>query len=74
MVNFNPADEEVNAAIVKRAYDLGINFFDTAENYGAGEAEVALGRQLKRLDVDRERLVVSTKIINRVDNLGTHFS
>jgi len=25
--------------MVKAAYDLGINFFDTAEGYGAGEGE-----------------------------------
>lgn len=31
MVNFQPEDEEVNTAIIKRAYEAGINFFDTAE-------------------------------------------
>lgn len=36
MINFDPKDEETNIAIVKRAFELGINFFDTAENYGAG--------------------------------------
>ena len=30
---------ERNKQIVKHAWDLGINFFDTAEGYGAGEAE-----------------------------------
>lgn len=33
MINFKPEDEEVNTEIIKRCYDAGINFFDTAEKY-----------------------------------------
>jgi aryl-alcohol dehydrogenase-like predicted oxidoreductase len=62
MINFKPEDEEVNVAIVKRALELGVNFFDTAEAYQNGEAELALGRAFKKLDVQREKIVVSTKL------------
>ena len=46
MINYAKEDEETNTAIIKRAIELGVNFFDTAENYGAGQAEEALGRML----------------------------
>lgn len=74
MINFDPKDEETNIAIVKRAFELGINFFDTAENYGGGEAEEALGRAFKALNLPRDQLVVSTKLINRVDGKGKNYS
>jgi len=39
-LNSNSADEEKRTIdFVKLAWDLGINFFDTAEVYGKGEAE-----------------------------------
>ncbi|CAD8209140.1 unnamed protein product [Paramecium octaurelia] len=62
MVNFQPEDEEVNVAIIKRAYEAGINFFDTAEFYQHGEAEKQLGRSIKILNIPREKLVITTKV------------
>ncbi|CAI6013891.1 unnamed protein product [Clonostachys chloroleuca] len=56
------ADEEKTLACVKKAYDLGINFFDTAENYTAGKAEIALGNAIKKFGWKRSDLVISTKI------------
>lgn len=47
---------------MKKAWDLGINFFDTAEVYGYGEAEVQIGSAIRRLNVPRHHVVVSTKI------------
>jgi aryl-alcohol dehydrogenase-like predicted oxidoreductase len=47
---------------VKRCLEVGINFFDTAELYGFGEAETLLGNSFKELNVKREELVVSTKL------------
>ncbi|CAG9996096.1 unnamed protein product [Clonostachys byssicola] len=54
------ADEEKTLACVKKAYDLGINFFDTAENYTAGKAEIALGNAIKKFGWKRSDLVIST--------------
>jgi voltage-dependent potassium channel beta subunit len=44
------------------AYDEGVNFFDNAEGYGAGNAERVMGNVIKRMEWRREDLVVSTKI------------
>ena len=65
MVNIKPEDDDLNTAIVKRALDAGVNFFDTAEVYGFGLAEESLGRAFKKLGVQREKIVVSTKLISR---------
>ena len=45
---------------IQRAYDLGVNFFDNAEAYAKGEAEVLMGEVLRGFR--REDLVISTKI------------
>jgi voltage-dependent potassium channel beta subunit len=44
------------------AYDLGVNFFDNAEAYGDGNAELVMGNVLKKTGWRRESYVVSTKI------------
>ena len=46
--------------IVRRALELGINYFDTAPLYGAGLSEVRYGAALK--GVDRDSYVISTKV------------
>jgi len=45
--------------LVQRAFDLGINFFDTADVYANGSAEEALGRAVQ--DLPRRHLVIATK-------------
>lgn len=50
-------NEAVN--MVHKSIDLGINFFDTAPNYGLGTSELRLGKALK--DYDRSKIVVNTK-------------
>ncbi|KAG5301309.1 K+ channel protein [Histoplasma ohiense] len=59
-------DEEGTMKCMKQAYDLGINFFDTAESYAAGESEIAMGKVIKKLKWKRNDLVISTKV-----NFGT---
>ena len=46
-------------AIVRRALELGVTFFDTAEIYGCGRSERILGRALGE---DRESVILATKI------------
>ena len=53
-------DEQQSRATVKAAYDLGINFFDTADAYNMGKAEEMLGKCLK--DYRRSSLFVITKV------------
>ncbi len=45
--------------LVREALDLGINFFDTAPNYGLGTSEYRLGKALQ--GVDRSKIVINTK-------------
>ena len=47
---------------LQTAWDHGINFFDTAEAYAAGESEVEMGQALKDLNWPRDEYVLSTKI------------
>ncbi|MBE0698052.1 MAG: aldo/keto reductase, partial [Anaerolineaceae bacterium] len=44
------------------AFEHGVNFFDNAEAYADGNAEIVMGNVIKKLGWRRENLVVSTKI------------
>lgn len=55
-------DDETAYRCLSKAYDAGVNFFDTAEEYADGRAEAVLGRLLKRAGWKRTDLVISTKI------------
>lgn len=54
-------NEEHTQPFLRQALDLGINFFDTANVYSAGESENVLGRFLKA-NVRREAVVIATKL------------
>ena len=54
--------EEPSFAIVRKALDLGVTFFDTADVYSAGESEQILGRALRAYGVKRDDVVVATKV------------
>ena len=50
---------EDSKRIIQKAYELGINFFDTSNNYSSGTSELFLGKALK--DYDRQSYVIATK-------------
>jgi voltage-dependent potassium channel beta subunit len=52
--------QDVAAAMVKRAYELEINYFDLADIYGKGEAEKQMGAVLKQYP--RHTLVIASKV------------
>lgn len=54
-------DEEKSREIIKRALELGINFFDTANVYSDGTSEEILGRALKNY-AKREEVVIASKV------------
>jgi voltage-dependent potassium channel beta subunit len=54
--------EDVAYELMKTAFDAGVNFFDNAEAYAAGEAEIVMGKVIKRAGWKRSDLVLSTKI------------
>ncbi len=54
-------NEENSRPIIKKALELGINFFDTANVYSIGKSEEILGRALKDF-ANRDEVVVATKV------------
>jgi voltage-dependent potassium channel beta subunit len=56
-------DDDATEACISAAYDAGINFFDGAEAYGRGAAELAMGRVFKKKKWPRDTLVISSKVI-----------
>jgi voltage-dependent potassium channel beta subunit len=54
-------DTEGAAECMRKAYDAGINFFDNAEAYAGGQAEVVMGKAIVKLGLKRSDLVISTK-------------
>lgn len=58
---FPAISKEEKNAIIKAALDGGINFFDTAEMYGAGVSETALATGLKAAGVADSDVVIETK-------------
>lgn len=54
--------EETALACMTAAYEEGVNFFDNAEGYAAGNAETVMGNVIKKQGWRREDLVISTKI------------
>jgi aryl-alcohol dehydrogenase-like predicted oxidoreductase len=54
-------DEEQSRPFIKRALELGINFFDTANVYSNGASEEVLGRALRDF-ASRDAVVIATKV------------
>ena len=54
--------EDTAGACLKAAYEAGVNFFDAAEAYAQGKAEITLGRLIRKFGWKRSDLLVSTKI------------
>lgn len=56
---YGPATDKAQAiALIRRAYELGVTFFDTAEAYGPGENERLLGEALAPF---RDKVIIATK-------------
>lgn len=57
----NQVGEDITRACMTAAYDAGVNFFDNAEVYAGGNAEIVMGNVLKKTGWRRASYVVSTK-------------
>lgn len=55
-------EEGTAEALMKMAYDNGVNFFDNAEIYARGESERVMGRILKKMEWPRDTWTVSSKV------------
>jgi voltage-dependent potassium channel beta subunit len=54
--------DDTAEALIKLAYDNGVNFFDNAEIYARGESERVMGRILKKMEWPRDTWTVSSKV------------
>lgn len=59
-------EEDEARSFIRRALELGINFFDTADMYSLGLSEEILGRALKDFGPPRDRVVIATKVYNEM--------
>ncbi|MDH6281143.1 aldo/keto reductase [Prescottella agglutinans] len=57
-IGYGPADDTESIAAIRRAHELGVTMFDTAEMYGWGKGEKLLGRALAPV---RDDVVIATK-------------
>jgi aryl-alcohol dehydrogenase-like predicted oxidoreductase len=55
-------DEDASMPLLRRAYELGITFWDTANAYSDGHSEEIVGRAMKDLATSREEIVLATKV------------
>lgn len=62
-ITYGPqVDVDASAAMLKAAYDQGVNYFDNAESYAKGKSEEIMGAALKKLGLRRASYLVSTKL------------
>jgi voltage-dependent potassium channel beta subunit len=57
----NQIDNGVSEQLMDMAYDAGVNFFDNAEVYAAGQSEVVMGNILKKKNWARDTYIISSK-------------
>ena len=63
-------DQEKTDELIKKALDLGINFFDTANIYGNGSSEAFIGNSFKKFVKNRSDIIVATKVYNNEGRLS----
>ena len=63
-------DEAESIATIKRAIELGVTFFDTAEAYGPFRNEELFARALDQIGVSRDRVIIATKFGFKFDENG----
>ncbi|HSW31803.1 MAG TPA: aldo/keto reductase [Longimicrobiales bacterium] len=66
-IGWGEADDATSLAALRRAFDLGITFFDTADFYGLGRSEWLIGEAFGNSD----RVVVATKVGHRIADDGS---
>jgi aryl-alcohol dehydrogenase-like predicted oxidoreductase len=60
-MSLTPETAEPGKAAVARAYELGINLFDTADVYARGQSEVILGQALREAGIPRAEVIIASK-------------
>ena len=62
-IGWGDVDDRTSIKALKKALDLGINFYDTADFYGLGHSEELLGK----LWSNRKDVIIATKVGHRLD-------
>ncbi len=65
-------EQDGATALVKQAFDAGVNFIDTANVYSLGESETLTGNAIKRLGLPRDEIVVATKATGVMDETAAN--
>ena len=60
-------DQAAATAMVKQAFDAGVNFIDTANVYATGESETMTGHAIQTLGLARDEIVLATKAFGAMD-------
>ena len=63
-------NQEETDSMIKKALELGINFFDTANCYGFGSSETFIGNSFKKFVKNRKDIIVATKVYNNEGKLS----
>jgi aryl-alcohol dehydrogenase-like predicted oxidoreductase len=61
-IGWGPADDNTSKAAMRKALDVGINFFDTADFYGLGHSEEITGKELR----NNKEIIIATKVGHKV--------
>lgn len=67
-------EQEGSTKLVARALEGGINFFDTADIYSRGQSEQILGQALKDVGVDRDEIIIATKVRGAMSDAASNGS
>jgi aryl-alcohol dehydrogenase-like predicted oxidoreductase len=67
--SYGPTDDAESKRAVRRAYELGCTFFDTADVYGHGHSEEIFGEALRGI---RDKVIVATKVGGNFYNRDIH--
>jgi aryl-alcohol dehydrogenase-like predicted oxidoreductase len=65
-------NEAESKPFFRRAFELGINFYDTADMYSLGVSEEVTGRAIKEFGPSRDRVVIATKVFNPMSDDPNH--
>ncbi len=66
-IGWGKVDDGVSVAALRKAFDLGINFYDTADFYGLGHSETLIGKELG----NRDDVIIASKVGHRLNNDGS---
>jgi myo-inositol catabolism protein IolS len=69
-IGWGEVDDNVSKKVLNTAFEMGINFFDTADIYGSGHSETLIGEVFKG---KRDKIIISSKGGNRENEKGEWF-